>query len=337
MYSLEGIRERLRVVMITAEFPYEEVRTIIQNAESITILSHLNPDADTLGTALGIYSLLKKESIKRVEVVNASKVLPLHLDFLPGFDKIKYQIEYEGSLIITCDCGSIDRLGFDLDDRNILNIDHHQSNTLYGSVNIIRADHASASQVAFELFKELYDIDADTATCFYTALLSDTRFFTTTSVNKEVFDVAHALVDAGAKPDVIASNFTQRRPLSSLRILEKALGSLTLYEEANVAALMITNEDIVETGATIPDMEGIVDYARSLVTVEIAIFAMELDEGIRISLRSKSVDVSQIALALGGGGHRVAAGFTMKESGLEESIDTILKKITELGLLNGKN
>ena len=322
--------------MTTTLFPYKEVKAKIQSAECITILSHLNPDADALGTALGIYTLLKKDKTKRVEVVNGSKALPLHLDFLPGFDKIKHQIEYKNSLIISCDSGSIDRLGFDLDGRDIINIDHHRSNTRYGSINIIMADHASSSQVAFELFKKLYTIDVDTATCFYTALLSDTRYFTTTSVNKEVFDVAQALVDAGAKPDVIAYNFTQRRPLSSLRILEKALRSLTLHEEAKVAALMVTKEDIEATGATVPDMEGIVDYARSLVTVEVAIFAMELDEGIRISLRSKSVDVSQIALAFGGGGHKVAAGFTMKESGLQESIDRILEKIIELGLLDEK-
>ena len=322
--------------MTTTLFPYEEVKAKIQNAESVTILSHLNPDADALGTALGIYTLLKKDKTKRVEVVNGSKALPLHLDFLPGFDKIKHQIEYENSLIISCDSGSIDRLGFDLDGREIINIDHHRSNTRYGSINIIMADHASSSQVAFELFKKLYSIDADTATCFYTALLSDTRYFTTTSVNKEVFDVARALVDAGAKPDTIAYHFTQRRPLSSLRILEKALRSLTLYEEAKVAALMVTKEDIEATGARVPDLEGIVDYARSLVTVEVAIFAMELDEGIRISLRSKSVDVSQVAFAFGGGGHKVAAGFTMKESGLQESIDRILEKIIELGLVDEK-
>jgi len=323
--------------MVTILFPYEEVKEKIQSSECITILSHLNPDADALGTALGIYSLLKKDKTKRVEVVNGSKALPRYLDFLPGFDKIKHQMDYENSLVISCDCGSVDRLGFDLDGRNILNIDHHQSNTRYGSINVVMADYASSSQVAFELFRKLYSIDADTATCFYTALLSDTRYFTTTSVNKEVFNVARALVDAGAKPDVIAYNFTQRRSLSSLRILEKALSSLTLHKEAKVAVLTITEEDIEATGATVPDMEGIVDYARSLATVEIALFAMELDKGIRISLRSKSVDVSQVALAFCGGGHKVAAGFMMKESGLQESIDTILKKITELGLLNGKN
>ncbi len=317
--------------------PYDEVKNKIESANSITILSHLNPDADTLGTALGIYALLSKDKSKKVEVVNASTPLPLHLNFLPNFKKIKHHMDYADSLILSCDCGSIDRLGFDLEGRDIINIDHHQSNTRYGSINVVVADYASASQVAFDLFKELYPVEANAATCFYTALLSDTRYFTTTSVNEEVFNVAKSLVEAGAVPAEIAYNFTQRRPLSSLRILEKALASLSLYNEAKVATLMVTKEDMETTGARVPDLEGIVDYARSLVTVEVAIFAMELDDGIRISLRSKKVDVSKVAMAFGGGGHKVAAGFSFHneglQCGLQESIDTILAKIEELGLI----
>ncbi len=322
--------------MITTFFPYDEIKEKIESAESITILSHLNPDTDALGTSLGIYNLLKKDKTKRVEIVNASKVLPRHLDFLPGFDKIKYKMDYKNSLIISCDCGSIDRLGFDLKGREILNIDHHQSNTYYGSINVIMVDYASASQVAFALLKNLYNIDANVATCFYAALLSDTRYFTTSSVNKEVFNVAQSLVDAGAKPNEIAYNFTQRRPLSSLRILEKALHSLTLYAEAKIAVLQVTKEDIEATGATMPDIEGIVDYARSLVTVEVALFAMEVNNDIRISLRSKNVDVSKIAFAFDGGGHKTAAGFTVKAGKLQTSIDTILEKIIALGLVDEK-
>ena len=327
--------------MTTMLFPYEKVKAKIESAKSITILSHLNPDADALGTALGIYALLSRDRLKRVEVVNGSKELPLYLDFLPNFNRIKDKIDYEDSLIISCDCGSVDRLGFDLEGREIINIDHHQSNTNYGTVNVVVADYASSSQVAYVLFRELYTIDTNTATCFYAALLSDTRYFTTKSVNKEVFNVASELIEAGARPDRVAYNFTQRRSLASLRILEKALASLSLYEEARVATLMVTKEDMEATGAKVADMEGIVDYARSLVTVEIALFAMELEDGVRISLRSKSVDVSKVAKAFGGGGHRVAAGFTLAqnhlpENGIKESIDIILKKIKELGLINEK-
>lgn len=315
-------------------FPYEEVKKKIEAAESITILSHLNPDADTLGTSLGIYALLIKVLGKKIEVVNASNALPLYLDFLPNFKKIKYQMDYTRSLIIACDCGSVDRLGFDLKGRDIINIDHHQSNTAYGSINVVLPEYASASQVAFVLFKEIYEMNANTATCFYAALLSDTRYFTTNIVNEEVFSVAKTLVELGAKPNDIAYNFTQRRPLSSLRILEKALASLSLYANAEIAALKVSKEDIASTGATVADMEGIVDYAKSLVTVKIAIFAMETEEGIRISLRSKKIDVSQVALAFGGGGHKMAAGFTFRKGKLQTSIDTILEKIQDLHLLS---
>jgi len=321
--------------MIKEQLPFEDVRVKIEQAKSITILSHLNPDADTLGTALGIYTLLIKDKSKKVEVVNASNALPNYLDFLPHFKKIKHKMDYTDSLIISCDCGSVDRLGFDLEGRDILNIDHHQSNTMYGNINVIVSAYASASQVAYALFERLYVVDADAATCFYTALLSDTRYFTTASVNEEVFAVAKALVSRGAIPEKIAYHFTQRRPLSSVRILEKALASLSLSQEAKVATLFVTKADIVASGATIPDMEGIVDYARSLVTVEVALFAMELDDGVRISLRSKKTDVSRVALVFGGGGHKVAAGFTLKQCGLQQSIDTILDKIEELGLIDG--
>lgn len=314
--------------------PSREVKDKIAKAKYITILSHLNPDADTLGTALGIYALLKKNTSKNVEIVNGSKDLPLYLDFLPYFNKIKQKIEYKESLIISCDCGSKDRLGFDLTGREIINIDHHQSNTMYGNLNIVIPAYASASQVAYALFNTLYDIDVDAATCFYTALLSDTRYFTTNSVNEEVFAVAKALVAKGVQTDNVAYHFTQRRSLASIRILEKALGSLTLYENAKIAVLYVTQEDIKTTGAKVPDMEGIVDYARSLVTVKIAIFAMEMTEGIRISLRSKDADVSKVASLFDGGGHKVASGFTLTQCSLQESIDKILTSINEIGLLN---
>jgi len=319
--------------MDTIHFPHDEVKNKIDSADSITILSHLNPDADALGTALGIYALLVQIKGKKVEIVNASTALPLYLDFLPNFTKIKHKIDYTGSLIISCDCGSIDRLGFDLSGREIINIDHHQSNTLYGTINVVIPSYASSSQVAFRLFESFCKVSSTAATCFYTALLSDTRYFTTSSVNEEVFTVAKSLVALGARPDEIARNFTQRRSLGSLRILEKALHSLRLYHDAQVAALSVTREDIMAAGATVPDMDGIVDYARSLATVEIALFAMELEDGIRISLRSKKVNVSSVALAFGGGGHSVAAGFTIRQKTLKETIDIILNKIEELGLI----
>jgi phosphoesterase RecJ-like protein len=315
----------------------ESVRKKLDAYDRITILTHLNPDPDTLGTGLGIYVLLKTHTSKHIEIVNASENLPGHLDFLPFFHRIKRKMDYDRSLIIACDCGSINRLGFDLEGRDILNIDHHASNAHYGTVNVILPEYASASQVAYRLFRDMYPVTAESATCFYAALLSDTRYFTTSSVNREVFRVAGELVDLGANPAMIAKHFTQRRSLASLRILERALHSLTLYLEGKVAVLRIGPEDILATGATMPDMDGIVDYARSLAVVEIAVLLIEQSDGtVRVSLRSKGSDVAQLAALFGGGGHKAAAGFTLKQTQTQEIVDTILENISTLGLIDGK-
>lgn len=320
-------------MMMTNPLPLDAVKKQIAEAHSISILSHLNPDADTLGTALGIYALLTEDKSKRVEVVNASNALPLYLDFLPNYKKIKPKMDYSDSLIISCDCGSVDRLGFDVEGREILNIDHHQSNAGYGSVNVIIPSYASASQVAYALFDGLYEVGVAAATCFYAALLSDTRYFTTSSVNVEVFTVAKALVEKGADPEKVAYHFTQRRSLASLRILERALSSLSLHYEAKVASLMVSQDDILASGAKVADMEGIVDYARALSTVEVAVFVMDLGHELRVSLRSKTADVSKVAMEYGGGGHKVATGFTLKQCGLQETMDKILKSINNIGLV----
>jgi phosphoesterase RecJ-like protein len=318
----------------TAVYPSHEVLAVLEQFDTVSILTHINPDADTLGTGLGIYNLLRQDRNKKVEIVNVSQDLPNYLDFLPGYDRIKKRLDFSGSLIISCDCGSADRLGIDISGRTVINIDHHASNENYGTLNVVVPDAASASEVAYKLFRDILPVNAEAATCFYAALFSDTRYFTTSSVNAEVFAVAKALVDLGVKPDEVAYHFTQRRSLASLCILEKALSHLQLHQDARVASMYVTREEIESTGARIPDMEGIVDYARSLATVEIGIFAMELDDGIRVSLRSKHVDVSKVAKAFGGGGHKVASGFTLKQCKIDESMDTILSKIDELGLLN---
>jgi len=322
--------------MPDGRFHVEAVKDLLASAKNITILTHLNPDGDTIGTGLGIFNLLSKEKNRRVEIVNASNMLPKYLDFLPNFSKIKHTMDFEESLIIACDCGNIKRLGFDLEGREVLNIDHHKSNDHYGKINVIIPEYAAASQVAYRLFKELYTIDTNTAKCFYTALLSDTRYFTTSSVDQCVFEVAKELVDLGIDPAEVAFNFTQRKSLSSVRILQKALQRLELSCEAKVATLYVTKEDVADTGATMPDMEGIVDYARSLVTVEIALFVIELQEGIRVSIRSKNVDVVALAEKFGGGGHTHAAGFSSSKRNLQETIDIMLQIIKETGLTDGK-
>ena len=308
-------------------------RELLEGHRSVTILSHIHPDADAIGTSLGIYTLLKKEGY-RVEVANATADLPRHLDFLEGFARVKKKIDFDDSLIIACDCGSLDRLGFEVSGRTIVVIDHHPSNTGFGTLNLVRPEAASSSELAYRLLAPLFAIPPATAEAFYAALISDTRYFTTANVTAGTFETARELIALGAEPAVIAQAMLQRRSLASLRVLGRALESLRLMRSAQVAVMTVTREDLAATGARYDDLDGIVDYARSLVTVEIAILLVERRYSIKVSLRSKGADVMRIARAFGGGGHREAAGFEVRGVETERLLERLLETIENEGVLS---
>ena len=312
----------------------QDFKAAIDRHRTITILSHINPDADAIGTSLGIYTLLKAYG-KQVEVANYSTDLPGYLDFLPNFSKIKQKIEYADSLIISCDCGSIDRLGFDIEGREIINIDHHQTNQYYGTINLVDARLPASAQVTVVVMKGSFPITREAATCFYTALISDTRHFTTANVDERAFSFAAELIAYGAEHQRVAVNLTQRRSLASLRILGKILDTLTLHSDATIASLKVDRQMFDATGATMSDIEGVVDYARSLATVEIGIMLVQYGPEIKVSLRSKKQDISFVAEYFGGGGHKNACGFTTKSGNIEEILDRILNYIGVSNLESG--
>ena len=212
-------------------FVIEKFNALLKKHDKVTILTHRNPDADTLGTGLGLYALLKSIG-KQVEICNPSKDLPKHLDFLPHFAKIKSQINFGNSLIITCDSGSIDLLGFDLSLREIVNIDHHKSNTNYGTLNIVDSTCVSISMVAYKLLKNDFMVSKEVATCFY---------------------VASELIAIGINLEVVNRNLTQRKSLSSLRVLSATLETLDLYEEAQISSMLLSKNILEKTGATLND------------------------------------------------------------------------------------
>ncbi|HIP62399.1 MAG TPA: bifunctional oligoribonuclease/PAP phosphatase NrnA [Sulfurovum sp.] len=305
---------------------------LISSCKNVTILSHVNPDPDAIGTALGVYAWLKAQGIQ-VEVVNVTKDIPVYLDFLPFFSKIKRKIDFEDSLIISCDCGSIDRLGFDVSGRDIINIDHHVTNTQFGILNIVDANAVSSSEVAYELLHQIKPISKDTATAFCTALISDTRNFTTSNMHKGIFTIASELVELGADCVYISRQMINRRSLASLRILGIAMDSMELHFNAKIAIMMIHQEDLQRSGAKISDLDGIVDYAKSLATVEIALMFVERQDDVKTSIRSKGVDISGLASYFGGGGHSMAGGFESKEIDIEELSVKVLREIENRRLI----
>jgi len=234
---------------------------------------------------------------------------------------------------VAVDCGSFDRLGIERPEGvKVLNIDHHRSNEGYGDIDLIEPEDSCAAEVAYRLATFAgWEIPRQSAVAFYTALVSDTGFFGYEGVGEKVFDFAKALVHLGADPAAISRMLRENEPLSKLRLLPMVLETLTLYLGGRAAGLDITRAMFRRSGATVADSEDFVDYARSLATVEVGFLMREEEEGaLKVSLRSKEkVDVSRIAVAFGGGGHRRAAGFTVRNMDREAVLKRLLPMIEE--------
>ncbi|WP_353661978.1 DHH family phosphoesterase [Hydrogenimonas sp. SS33] len=304
----------------------------VEGARHITVVGHLNPDADALGTGLGLWWIFK-EMGKRADALYLSHPLPQTLTFLPGFGKIKRRLHPKTDLIVAVDCGSFDRLGIERPEGvTVLNIDHHRSNEGYGDINLVEPDYACAAEVAFRLAAFAgWEVPRPSAVAFYTALVSDTGFFGFEGVNGRVFDFARRLVTLGADPATVARMLRENQPLSKLRLLPMVLETLTLYLGGRAAGLDLTRAMFRRTGATVADAEDFVNYARSLATVEVGFLIREEEDGsLKVSLRAKErADVSRIAVAFGGGGHRRAAGFTVRGMEREAVLKTLLPMIEE--------
>ena len=306
---------------------YKKIWNKIKESDNIVLISHVNPDGDALGSSLSMYNILKNMN-KNVSVVNVTDLAP-YLDFLPNYDKVKKQLPKNIDLMISFDCGSFDRLGIEEKPKFLINLDHHISNTNYGDINLIE-EAASTSQVVFNILEaNNVKIDKDSATCIYTALVTDTGNFQYESVTAEVFRVASELVKCGVKPEFVSKMLYERDRLSRLRFLAKALDTLELSLEGKVGIVEITNELMQKTGAVKDDTDGVVNMVRKLATVEVAIMLREEENGdIKISLRSKNyVDVSKIAVKYGGGGHIRASGATIKDKTFSEIKSMLLEDI----------
>jgi len=308
---------------------YKKIWNKIQESNNIVLISHVNPDGDALGSSLSMYNILKNEG-KNVTICNVTD-LASYLDFLPNYNKVKKTLPKKIDLMISFDCGSFDRLGIDRRDYFLINLDHHISNTNYGDINLIE-EAASTSQVVFNILEaNNIKIDKDSATCIYTALVTDTGNFQYESVTAEVFRIASELVKCGTSPEFISKMLYERDRLSRLRFLAKALDTLELYSEGQIGTVEITSELMAKTGAVKDDTEGLVNMVRKLETVEVSMMLREEKDGsIKISLRSKNyVDVSKIAVKYNGGGHIRASGATIEDKSFSEIKEMIIEDIKE--------
>lgn len=304
---------------------------LIEKSRYILIVTHVNPDADSISSALALSNLFYENRIKH-KVFNISSDLPQNLDFIERFDKITDQFPKFYDLIISVDCGSSKRLGFDFD-RNIplINFDHHQSNDNFGTVNLVDPMKSSTAEIVYDFFRHngLY-ITEKSATALYVGIYDDSLAFSLSRCDELTFEKVNHLVEFGASPSNIANKMRRRDSLAKYRIIPKVLESLELYEEGKVATIYAKQEWFKETGAHNRDCEDALNMIMSMAIVRIAFFVRIVNGVSRISLRSKGkINVSKVAQCFGGGGHFNAAGCTIDSLDIEEVRKKILKEVLE--------
>ena len=286
----------------------------LKSANNIVVTAHINPDGDAIGSSLAIMQMLKSMG-KQVRVL-IDDALPPNFMILPKIEEIEHPVELTETEIITdllvvLDTQT-DRIGKVLNvvKAPILNIDHHITNEgknvdwLY-----LNANAAATCEIIFDLVGLLnVKLTENIAHCLYTGLATDTGFFNYANTRPSTLRAAASLIEAGVKPNVIAEEM-ERKSLADFTGLAETLKTVEFFFDGKVAGLFV-NEAIAHL---VDSTEGFIDLVRVIDGVEVAFLLTCKEKNLcRVSMRSRTVDISAIARSLGGGGHIRAAGCSIK-------------------------
>ena len=302
----------------------------IKKANSIVVLTHENPDGDAIGSSLAVYIGLKAIN-KDVDLIIPE--VPRMYNFLPCANEIKKEGREENyDLAISLDCATIKMLNgwanYFENAKSKIVIDHHGTNTMYGDYNFVNPDSPACAQVLVSMF-ETYQIEItkDMGTCLLTGIITDTGGFQYQSVTPETFEFAASLLKSGVNVSDIYKRVMETKSRANFELRKRTMERMEFFEDGKIAFTYITKKDIEETNAEPGDHEGIVSEGRAIEGVEVSIFMRETDNGFKISLRSNDyVNVSDVCIMFGGGGHIRAAGCTV-DLPLDQAKERIVNQV----------
>ena len=308
----------------------------LSRVRTVVLTTHINPDGDALGSMIALYLFLKQRGI-RVQMW-LDDDLPGMYSFLPEIDKIMRPptSPMQGDLIIVLDAGDAGRTGSSYNSfrGRSLNIDHHLSNSDFADVSVIEDNVAATGILILRMLEESGDIiTKDMAICLFTAVATDCGFFRYANTDAQTLHAAARLVSYGAEPHSISEQI-QTTPFSKISALSRVLDTLEVSDCGKVATIVVPPG---VSSADVEDTEGFIDYPRNIAGVEVAImFKPSLEkETVKLSFRSRRLNVSSLAQSLGGGGHARAAGCTLKGTILEVKprvLARVLEALRDAGL-----
>jgi len=304
---------------------------LIEQASHIVLIAHVGPDADSLGSACAMYSHLLRLN-KKITLFCRTQEPSWHLSCLPWFDKLSSSFPEKADLAISFDCGTYGRLGIEYQGP-LINIDHHQSNELFGSENYVDTSAISTTQLLYRWFiNQGVKINGKMATALYAGLLDDSKSFTDSRCDQEIFEMAHSLIGLGADHETVSESLFQSKSLASLRLKGMMLQEMRLVSDGRIAIFNLNVSHLEHSGASLEEAKDLLEEAMSLKRVETAVMIAEHPKGgVKLSIRCKrGLNAATVMESFGGGGHRDRAGarvFGMDAKQAEEKLlDMILKE-----------
>jgi phosphoesterase RecJ-like protein len=305
----------------------KEFKKIIDNNKTFFLTLHAGPDADAVGSMLAVCEYLKRIK-KDVSLYSVDK-LPENLKILPHYSLIKNSVKRkEFDVAIFFECSTPDRSGIDIKEfefKTIINIDHHRTAKSYGDVNIIDFLSPSTAEIIWNIFKKFgIRVTKSMAVLLYSGIVTDTGKFHYPQTTPETHIIASELLKYKFNFSRINDNFFLSSNYQSLKLLGRALESLKILKK--VAFMKLTLKDFNDFNATFEHSENIVNYPMMIDDVMVSVFIKEDAKKFAVTFRSKkNINVSNVALAFGGGGHKNASGFKISKERI--TYDTLEKEI----------
>jgi phosphoesterase RecJ-like protein len=300
----------------TSQPPLAEIADAVARGHRFLVTSHVKPDGDSIGSQLALAGALRAIG-KEVRIVNRDTAPP-PLQAFPGVSAIECRADVKGEfdVVFVLECGDLERTGVNgiAGHRQIVNIDHHPGNTLFGAINWFDDSAAACGEMVFDVVRAFgAPLTAEIATHLYVAILTDTGSFHHSNLSPRTFDICRQLLEAGVDPVSVARTVFDSNTVGRLRLFGAVMSTLETGGRGRLAVIRLDRAMVDWSGGQMDDTEGLVNLPLTVPEIRAVVFFKEADQGAwRVSFRSKgAIDVGAVAGRFGGGGHRNAAGCTV--------------------------
>ena len=293
---------------------------VVRTASDVAIACHVNPDADALGSMLGLSHLLRAQGVRTVcSFPNEPLDLPTWATMLPGSDEIVPPAAFPDApaVMVTCDCASFDRLGMlgasASRAEEVIWIDHHRSNDGLGSIRLVDPDASSTCEMVFRLAEAMGgDLPDEAAICLYAGLVTDSGRFQYQATTPRTLRVAADLREHPFDHAQLVRALYEDNARAYLSLVGIALSRLEFVPHVDLVWTYLTQADLDSLGIQPSDTDDLIDVIRTDREADVAVLVKQQKDGrFKVSMRSRGAhDLAALAAAFGGGGHRLAAGYT---------------------------